>query len=422
MRVAVIGLGKLGSPMAAVFASKGHEVYGCDVQYERAEDLANGIAPVEETGLQELLNDCPIPRLLATTEIVEAVNDAEIVFVVVPTPSLPDGSFSAEYVRNVIQRLAELDNSVAYQTIVVVSTLSPGAMDGLLEMFELVSNKACGKDFGLVYNPQFIALGSVIHDLLHPSIILIGEADKKSGDVVAQFYISTIYAQVKRMSFVSAEIAKLGLNVALTQRISYANTISELCENYPGADAADALDAIGSDHRIGQAYMSSGSAYGGPCFPRDCRALIAASSKVGCQSRMAEADEHVNLSQTYRLFEIIQAETRITPNKLVAILGLSYKPDTHIAEESAGISLATRLAHEGFNFLSHDPRAVESQASLGEILASDCSILVVVTPWPQFRYLPLPSDSEVTVIDVWGIVDQERLPTGVRYVRLGVGA
>lgn len=420
MHVAVIGLGKLGSPIAAVFASKGHDVWGCDVDTKTVLDLDKGIASVEETGLQALLNEDLL--LSVTTDLAVAVENAEIVFIIVPTPSLGNGSFSTTQIYNVLLALAACSVSVDYQVIAIVSTVSPGSMNEIREMYEDTTGKTCGIDFGLVYNPEFIALGSIIHDLLNPSFILIGEEDKKSGDILTEFYATINSAPAKRMSFASAEIAKLGLNVALTQRISYANSISELCEKYLGANAIDALGAIGADRRIGPAYMRSGSAYGGPCFPRDCRALKAAAEKVKCQSLMAEAADEVNRWQLERIVSIVEKVTPNTENSTVGVLGLTYKVDTHITEESAGLILSEYLLSVGYTVRTYDPQAPSSALGLEELLnCGSCSVLIVMTPWPEFRSLPLPTNSEVTLIDAWGIVDQQRLPLGVKYVQLGVG-
>lgn len=412
MRIAVIGLGKLGSPLAAVFAGKGHSVCGCDRNYGFVEKLSKGIAPVEETGLQKLLDETgPIQ---ATTNLEEAVEDAEIIFVIVPTLSLNDGSFSVDYVRDVLLELATLKDSGLYQVITIVSTLSPGSMKDLLSLYESSSGRKCGEDFGLIYSPEFIALGSVINNLHHPSFILIGEEEKKSGDILTDFYDTIHSAPTKRMSFVSAEIAKLSVNVALTQKISYANTISELCENYKGADAAVVLDAVGTDARIGNKYLSSGTAFGGPCFPRDCRALTAASDKVACQSWMAQAADQVNTEQTDRIEQIIY---KVRPQKRIGILGVAYKPDTHVTEESAGVALQKRLEERNYAVLLYDPQI--KGVELG-YLYRECDVLVVMSPCKEFRQLNIPEDLTSTVVDAWGIVDQTSLPSSVKYICLGV--
>lgn len=419
MNIAVIGLGKLGSSIAAVFAVRGHDVYGCDLNENYVNKLGGRIAPVEETGLQDLLEK--ISPIRTTTDIKKASGNAEIVFIVVPTPSLDDGSFSSEHIRGVLFALAATKSNVDYQIFVVVSTVSPGTMVALRDSFEASTGGTCGKDFGLVYNPEFIALGSVIHDLLNPHFVLIGEEDKRSGGILEKFYTTIHDAPVRRMSFVSAEIAKLGLNIALCQRISYANSISELCENYTGADTRDVLEAIGADKRIGSSYLSPGAAYGGPCFPRDGRALEAAAKAKGCQAWMVEAADEVNRGQVVRIEQIID---RVSPlmkphfvSDSIGILGLSYKPSTHITEESAGADLFERLKQQNRRVLTYDPQAFCS-CRLSDIVLV-CKVLVVMTPWPEFQHLPLPRDSTLTIIDAWGIVEQ--VPDGVTYIRLGVG-
>lgn len=411
MRVAVVGLGKLGSPLAAVFASKGHKVYGCDLNTDFVDKLSKGIAPVEEKGLAALLGQSG--QIRTTVDVVEATRQAEIIFIIVPTPSLDDGSFATSHIQSILFMLANAEQPNFYQTIVIVSTLSPGSMDTLVSAYESISGRKSDNNFGFIYSPEFIALGSVVTDLLNPSFVLIGEADTKSGDVLVDFYSKIHNAPVKRMSFVSAEIAKLGLNVALTQRISYANTISELCENYTGADAADVLDAIGLDRRIGSLYLCSGTAFGGPCFPRDCRAFKTAAKKAYCQAIMVEAGIRVNELQTGRIERIID---RTKGEKRIGILGLVYKEGTHIEEESAGLSLQKRLEKKGYK-VSVCSSSQEDQ--LTEVTQFS-KIIVVMTSCSKFRQLPLPAESEITIIDAWGIVDQSLLPPKVHYIRLGV--
>ncbi len=407
MNVAVIGLGKLGSPLAAVFASKGHEVFGHDVNPKFVAKLNSGIAPVEEMGLQGLIDSTgPIK---ATVDLGQAVQFAEIVFIIVPTPSMEDGSFSNRYVWEVLSAIGKSFTPNFHQVIVIVSTLSPGSAETLLASYESLSSRKNGNEFSFVYSPEFIALGSVITDLLTPSFVLIGEGNTKGGDILTTFYRTIHNAPTKRMSFVSAEITKLSLNVALTQRISYANTVSELCENYTGADAADVLETIGLDRRIGSCYLSSGTAFGGPCFPRDSRAFERAAEEVCCQALMVQAGSRVNELQTIRIERIID---KIRGKKWIGILGTAYKENTHVTEESASLSLQKRLEQKGYE--------VACSNAIQDTAIQVATIIVVMVACPKFQQLLLPSDSEATVIDTWGIVDRGLLPSKVHYIRLGV--
>jgi UDPglucose 6-dehydrogenase len=420
MNICVCGLGKLGSPMAAVFASKGHTVVGCDLNEEYVDKLNQGVAPVEETDLQDVL-DLWGRNIRATTDVQEAAADAEIIFVIVPTPSTEDGSFSTKYVRDVLFAIAASQKGLAeYPVIVIVSTVSPGSMDRLKDDFESATGGTCGVDFGLAYNPEFIALGSVIYDLRRPDFVLVGEADKRSGDTLQRFYGTIHEAPVRRMSFASAEIAKLSLNVALTQRISYANTVSELCERTPGASATNVLSAIGLDKRIGHRYLQSGTAYGGPCFPRDGRAFVAATKQAGCQAWMASAADAVNKRQAIRLADIVERET--SAQGVIAIFGLTYKTDTRITEESAGLALGDELARRGLAVSLYCPGVPEQLL----LLAGPWNTVVITVPWPEFRKsLPAllrQNKQDVVLIDCWDQFATTPLPAHVRRIVLGEGA
>lgn len=423
MNICVCGLGKLGSPMAAVFASKGHEVVGCDLNEEYVDKLNQGIAPVKETDLQDVL-DLWKGNLRATTDIQEAAVDADIIFVIVPTPSSEDGSFSTQYVRDVLFAIAASQKGLAeYPVIAIVSTVSPGSMDRLKDDFESTTGGTCGVDFGLAYNPEFIALGSVIYDLRRPDFVLVGEADTRSGDTIQRFYGTIHDAPVRRMSFASAEIAKLSLNVALTQRISYANTVSELCERTPGASATNVLSAIGLDGRIGHRYLQSGTAYGGPCFPRDNRAFMAAAKQAGCQAWMAAATDAVNIRQTIRLADIVERAS--AADDTIGILSLTYKPDTGVTEESAGLALHCELIRRGRQVVSCCPGVYPSSGDL-KAIGQRCSTLVVTTPWPEFRkWVPrLMSEGirKLVLVDCWNQFAATPLPAHVRRIVLGEGA
>lgn len=426
MRVAVIGLGKLGAPMAAVFASRGHEVAAYDLNQSLAVRLSQGEPTVDEPGLKELLSAAK-HRIKPSATLGEAVSGSTIVFVIVPTPSLPDGAFSLEYVQNVLSGIV-----IEHQPIInIVSTVSPGSMEKLREQLEAGSGKVCGTQFGLVYNPEFIALGSVVYDMLHPPYTLIGEDARWAGDTLEEFY-NTIHpwSPVMRMNWASAEVCKLSENIGLTLRISYANMVSELCEKL-GASAKRVLKAIGLDPRIGHRYLSSGTAFGGPCFPRDNQAFQAAAVNAGAPAWLAVASLALNQHQTERLAEIVESRTKAGP---VGILGLSYKPGTDVTEESAGLSLAKELKKRGIPTYLYDPAAKVENAP-GVVCQSitavvmQCPVVVVTTPWPEFYHLPSIIESmgqnkgsmsvARTVIDCWGVLPDA--PANYDLVVLGEG-
>jgi len=287
------------------------------------------------------------------------------------------------------------------------STTTPGAMDTvLIPMLERELGGVCGRDFGVCYNPEFIALGNVINGLLEPDLVLIGESDPESGAALAELYkkYNRNAPRIARMSIASAELTKISVNSYITMKISFTNQLRLIAERFPKADIHAILEAIGSDSRIGQKYLRAGLSYGGPCFPRDNRLLVYAARQTGLEAPLAEASDRVNERTNQHLFETVQG--MVAKGDTLAVLGLSYKPDTYITEESAGLYLAQQLKRHGYRVLVHDYGANPSNApSLHEFeyLADpatlqqqkDVKLVVICCPWPQYRTLKVSPGTNV---------------------------
>lgn len=412
----MIGLGKLGAPMAAVFAARGHHVIGLDVSPAVLMALQAGHAPVEEPRLQEML-DIGRSRLLVTSSHTELIEKSDVTFIIVPTPSDSSGAFSHAFVTTAVERLGQaLRDKREYHVVAVTSTLMPGSMGGVVrEALEQASGRTVGVDVGLCYNPEFIALGSVIDNMLEPDFLLIGESDSKAGAIVASVYETVCPKRPPacRMNFVNAELAKISVNTFVTTKISYANMLADLCDRLPGADVEVVAAAVGSDSRIGRKYLRGAVGYGGPCFPRDNIAFAALAARLGAHADIARATDSINRYQIDRLSAAITS--RVSSGARVAVLGMSYKPDTGIIEESQGVMLARRLHEQGYVVMIHDPVATGAAArALGPSVAPatsatdalrDADIAIIVTPWPEYADLgrtPLPR--KVPVIDCWRIL------------------
>lgn len=397
--LSVIGLGKLGAPMAACLAAKGFPVIGVDVDARKADALNRAQAPVFEPGLPELLQVAKT-RLKATQDIPTAVLNSEVTFVVVPTPSEPDGSFSLRYVLQACEGIADaLRKKSLWHLVVITSTISPGSMDNSIRpLLEEHSGKRSGIDFGLCYNPEFIALGSVIRDFLNPDFVLIGESDERSGQVLEGIYrqVCENNPPVVRMNFINAELTKLAVNTFVTTKISFANMLARICEKLPGADVDVVTKALGLDSRIGTKYLKGAVSYGGPCFPRDNLALIATAQKVGAPADIAEATDRFNRWQVKWLADFVQEH--LPEGGAVGILGLAYKPGTDVVEESVGLLLARELREQRVRVIAYDPAGVENARRMlgdGVIFVNSpqacidlSDIVVVATPWKEFRSLP----------------------------------
>lgn len=267
MNISVIGLGKLGSPLAAWLATE-YNVVCYDVDPAKRNALSAGLPPVEEPGLARMITQNE-ERLHVRDSAVGLLDETQATFIVVPTPSRKNGRFDSKYVEAVAQQLGvELRKENDWHLFVVVSTLMPFQMLAVQSVLESVSGKKAGVDFGLCYNPEFIALGDVLHGLQHPDYVLIGEGDVLSGDVLEDLYHTMkVDAPIHRMNFANAELAKLVTNAYVTMKISFANMIGYLCTTTQNADVNTILNAVGSDKRIGHKYLRAGPAFGGPCLP-----------------------------------------------------------------------------------------------------------------------------------------------------------
>lgn len=433
--VSVTGLGKLGLCIAACLADKGYSVIGVDVDKKRIEEINKGDNPIEETGLTELIKRCKA-NLKATSDYSDAINNSQITFVVVATPSEADGSFSNEQLEEALKEIARvIKEKDAYHLVVISSTVMPGTTDHVAKfILEGVSGKRCGIDFGLAYNPEFIALGSVIHDFLNPDFILIGEANERDGEILEEMYkkICKNNPPIARMSPMNAEIAKIALNCYVTTKITFANFLASLCEQVEGADVDVITNAIGIDSRIGRKYLKGGLGYGGPCFPRDNIAFGAFARKVGVKSKLAEMVDEVNREQVKRIVEI--ARSQLKPKSKVSILGLSYKPSTSVIEDSQAIDITEFLLRGGYRVSVYDPMALENAegvfgnkvdyAHSVEDCLKDSELCIITTRWEEFKALDgktlKKKMKKAIVLDCWRLIEKNDL-NGVKYIALGKG-
>lgn len=428
-RVSVVGLGKLGSPLAAVMASKGFQTIGVDINSGFVDAINAGRAPVEEPHLQETMSRSE-GRLRATMDFAEAVNESDITFIIVPTPSKADDFFDNQYLIKAIQSMAPaLKAKKDYHIINITSTVMPGSCDGeIANAIEQATGKKINQDIGLCYNPEFIALGNVIQHMLKPDVVLIGESDAKAGD-----YLEAIYRRVcennppfQRMNLVNAELAKISVNSYVTTKISFANMLADICGRLPGANVDIVTDAVGTDSRIGKKYLKGAAAFGGPCFPRDSRALAALAESMGARGDLARATQSINDYQSERLVKLISSF--VEPGSTVAILGLSYKPDTAVTEESAGLNLAVALLDAGYQVTVHDPSAVmpsylaEKIPQIDDVQTAlaNSQLAIIMTPWPQYQSLSLAEFAPApALMDCWGIVCAADREAASVYVRPG---
>ncbi len=433
MKISVVGLGKLGACLAGSLASKGYDIIGIDIDNEVVDTVNAGKAPVTEPGLQELYTTCR-DRLTGTTDYAKAITDSDITFMVTATPSEPDGHFSTRYMESALESLAKAlgKSDKDYHLFIITSTVSPGTTDeSLIPLIEKASGRKLNQGFGVCYNPEFIALGSVIRDFLNPDLVLIGESGKRAGDILTGVHetVCENEPQISRMSIISAEIMKISLNSYVTMKISFANTLAAICQNIPGADVDAISQALGADKRISPYYIRGGLAFGGPCFPRDNKAFINFARKYGREAALAEATDRVNYDQIQNLKELVLEH--LPDDRKISLIGLAYKVNTPVIEESAAVKLTEELINQGLKITVFDPLATDNArrlfgdkinyaSSLEECLtASDC--WVITLPYQELRDIDeslLTADPTI-IIDCWRTIDPARFGSKVRYVALG---
>jgi UDPglucose 6-dehydrogenase len=428
--VSVVGLGKLGLCITAILAERGFNVIGVDVDQAKVDMISRGKSPIVEPVLDSFIKK-NLNRLRVTTSCYDAVKSTQTTFIVVPTPSEPHGSFSLKFILEVIKEIGKaISEKENYHLVVVNSTVNPGSMDYTVKpLLEELSMKKCGKEIGLCYNPEFIALGNVIKGLLEPDFVLIGESDPQAGSILADMYrrICINNPPIERTSFINAEIAKIAINSYITMKITFANLLAEICENTIGADVDEVTRIIGRDSRIGSKYLKGGLGYGGPCFPRDNIAFARFAESVGVKAELPITIHRANLSQVRRVIKIIE-QLKLNHDKKIGILGLSYKPDTPIVEESQSIMLAKELSSKGYVVHVYDPLALEEakkvlgNTAIYEKTLDTCiknvDVVVLATPWKSFSII---NTEGKIIIDCWRLLkDREELKKNNQYIPLGI--
>ena len=382
-RVAVFGAGYVGLVTGACFAELGHRVTVRDVIPERIEALRRGDVPIYEPGLDELLARNR-ERISFTTDVGEAIEGAEFVYVAVGTPPTFSGDADLSAVWTVIDELPAVDHRIV---VAMKSTVPVGTG-------EKVRHRLDGRGLGhvgYVSNPEFTAEGTAVKDFMEPDRIVIGAFDQADGDAVAALH-EGIDAPVVRADVASAEMIKLAANAALMTRISFINEIANVCEA-TGADVVKVAEGIGYDRRIGKSFLRAGVGFGGSCFPKDSLALKQLAANSGYHFQVLNAVIEVNELQKRRVIGKLTELLGSVRGRRIALLGLAFKPNTDDTREAPAFVLAGRLLAEGADVVTWDPVArsdglhgVEQVATVEEA-ARGADAVVLVTEWPQLADL-----------------------------------
>jgi UDPglucose 6-dehydrogenase len=380
--IGVIGVGWVGLVTAACFAELGHRVVARDIVAEKVESLSRGEITIHEPGLEELLAR-NAERLSFTTEMGELLDSARLLFVCVDTPPTRSGDADLSRVRSVVDELrAEGDH-----VLIMKSTVPAGTGETIRRDRPGVAYVSC---------PEFLKEGSAVEDFLHPDRVVIGAdpGEEAAGDAVAALY-EPLGGEIVRTDVASAEMIKLASNAFLATKISFVNEIANVCEEV-GADVGEVARGMGLDQRIGPSFLRAGIGYGGSCFPKDVSALKMLAGNTGYHFQLLNAVIEVNELQKRRVVQKLVARLGSLVGRRVALLGLSFKPDTDDMREASSLVLAARLQGEGAKVVAYDPVAAEAARDLlGGVELADSALdaldgadaAVLVTEWPQFAEL-----------------------------------
>jgi len=422
MKIAVIGTGYVGLVSAACFAELGHNVIGTDVVSEKIDKASRGIAHIYEPGLEDLLKtNLKKGNLSFSLDLDETIQSSDVLFVCVNTPQKEDGSADMTYVEGVSKRIAENLND--YKVVVEKSTVPVQTSMWIKRAIDLYKKK--DKTFDVASNPEFLREGSAVSDFLNPDRIIIGVETEKARDILVK-----IYEKYKDRLLVTnidtAEIIKHASNSFLALKISYINLISELCER-TDANVELAAKGMGLDERIGSQFLKAGLGYGGSCFPKDIRALSRIGEDLGVNMNLLKEADRINLERIDVFVEKIKKAIWVLKDKKIAVLGLSFKPETDDIREAPSIKVIKRLLEEGASLSLYDPKAMEnvkkvfpekpSQISYAKSpyeAAEKANVLLIITEWDKFRELDLNKIKEVMANSI--IVDGRNIfkPAKVR--------
>lgn len=400
MKIAIVGTGYVGLVTGTCFAEIGVEVVCVDTNVQKIESLENGVIPIYESGLEEMVaRNVKAGRLSFTTSLESCLSDVEVVFSAVGTPPDEDGSADLSYVLEVARTIGS--NMNKYVLVVTKSTVPVGTAKKVRAVIqEELDKRGASIAFDVASNPEFLKEGNAINDFMSPDRVVVGVESERAKEIMSKLYKPFLLNnfRVIFMDIPSAEMTKYAANSMLATRISFMNDIANLCE-LVGADVNMVRSGIGSDTRIGRKFLYPGIGYGGSCFPKDIKALIKTAEQNGYRMRVLEAVEEVNERQKSILFEKLkQLFHNDLSGKTIAIWGLSFKPETDDMREAPSLILIDMLLKAGCLVRAYDPAAMEeSRRYIGNVIyyATDmydavlnADALLLVTEWKEFR---LPS-------------------------------
>ncbi len=449
MKVVNIGTGYVGLNTAAALAWIGHDVACVDIDESKINSLKNGVVPIREEGLDDLIKNT---KIKFTTDLAEVINDAEVIFIAVGTPSLPNGHANLDYVHNAANSIGNLINPTHDVTIIVKSTVPIGVNSSIEDSIrnQVKLNNLDDSLLHFASNPEFLREGCALSDTLYPDRIVIGTNDNTAFEMMSKLYAPLVdqtftipdsvqppkdrpKTYILHTNQASAEMIKYSSNVFLALKISYINEISSLCERL-GADVDDVAKGMGLDHRIAPYFLNSGLGWGGSCFPKDTLALLQIAKDMQCDTPIIQAAWYVNEAQIDKVINKLKYEFYELHDLNVTLFGLTFKPNTDDVRNSPAVSLARQLIELGVHVTFTDPVGLPNARKvyadepfefeddpIKASLDSDCIILT--TEWKQFKSLDYKAVASNMrhkfMIDARHCLDPKYInDVGIKYIKL----
>ncbi|HOW98576.1 MAG TPA: UDP-glucose/GDP-mannose dehydrogenase family protein [Kiritimatiellia bacterium] len=443
-RIAILGTGYVGLVAAAVFADRGFRVLTSSQDAEKVNTINAGKSPFFETGLDPVIARVVKKGILrAVHGREEAVRESDICFIAVGTPSLMSGEADLSLVKETAAAIGKaLKKRKAYSLIVARSTIVPGTTRNIIiPIVEKHSGKKAGRDFGVCMSPEFLRQGAALKDTSEPDSVVVGEFDKRSGDVLQKFANELYRGQkvpVLRMNLESAEMVKYGRNTFLAMNISYINEMARIAETIPGIDITEVVKGVGADWRINPVFLNAGAGYGGSCFPKDVKALISFAQLREVEPALLETVEEVNLQQASHVVGLLRKELGELKGRKIALLGLAFKPGTDDMREAPAVKVANHLFAEHAQIVAYDPVAIPNAktkfirdtiriryAESAKECVKGADACVILTEWDEFRKLKAgffnKNMKKSVIIDARRIYDASFRSKVATYRGIGLG-
>lgn len=391
MNILIIGLGYVGATTALAFAEMGWKVSGIDTDMAKLESMQNGQLPFYEPGLDGLLlKHVHAGNIRFYTDVQQAIQDHQILFLCVGTPSGNDGSADLGYIQQAAERIGECMQE--YKVIVVKSTVPVGTHRKVVEW--IAGSQISEQPFDVVSNPEFLREGSALHDALHPDRIIIGSQSDRAADIVRQLYHS-LSCPVLHTEPATAEMIKYASNAFLAAKISFMNELARLCDQC-GVQVSDIAEGMGLDSRIGSSFLRAGIGYGGSCFPKDVKALLYTARQYGVRLSMLEKVVRINRTQYLYVMTKLTRKLKTLQGRKIAVLGLAFKPGTDDLREAPSLAVISYLLKHGAEVRVHDPvarvpgsirTARLTQCLEAEEALQGADAAVICTEWPAYAAL-----------------------------------